>query len=111
MPESAKVVVLPVLVVAVTMPPTMPVCVGANVTGTEIVCPATSVAGSAGEARERDRFIRGQRQRLLARAAEGYSSKRNGRPCKRRRHRRAEGENLAFAVTDIEPPGPDTRRA
>src|SRR6202140_2814186 len=47
-PETANVAFLPVLVVAVSVAPTTPVCVGVNVTGTEIVWPADSVAGSAG---------------------------------------------------------------
>ena len=49
LPDSPKSAVLPVLVVAVSVPPIGPVCVGANVIGTSIVWPAASVAGSGFE--------------------------------------------------------------
>jgi hypothetical protein len=46
-PDIAK-DTLPWLVSAVSVPPTRPVCVGVNVSGTWIVWPAVSCAGSAG---------------------------------------------------------------
>src|SRR5271166_1946836 len=46
MPESAKVAVLLVLVVAVRVAPIGPVPVGENVIGTLIVCPVASAAGN-----------------------------------------------------------------